>query len=238
MYDLPLPDDKVSYKFICEQLKKIPHLQIPINIPVDEILAEYKSVKNGFDNYKNSEPLYRHWEKIWSAVVLYGVVGSHEMGGTYIRNDQTNFEMTKYGMKCPFVSQTVKEIVGQLVSRVRINNIRGKAQLGYHNHVDVDQPIEILTVQIPIVNTEQMEYPVTKKENVKDIFSVFNSVENYRKFYKPGEAWILNSWHSHNARNLGDDDKISIMVYGYLRDPHFYGLVKSLVKNYNEKLIS
>lgn len=228
----------MSYTLITNQITSIPHLDLKPHFSLEKLTIEIKTIKD-YTNYLTDLPINHHEApETWQGRTL---VGYDTNSKAEIRNWNYSENRSKWKLfytdlakSCPYILQCIQSICSnKTLSRiVRINSY---TELPWHSHhIDFHQPPHILTVQIPILISENCLYKVCPNNHFDhNTRRPSPSAKIYQQNYLPGVPYIFNSFHFHSVSNYSHQEKISIMFYADLREQKFRQLLKSAIAEYN-----
>lgn len=215
-------------------LNNIPHLPVPMFFDyekmaqeVSQIPYEFPDYVSGLSNGINME-LYK---SNWKSLALYSIDGSVNSDP---REPWTG-EFKKTELNCPYIYGVLDSIGCSLLARIEI--IMPNASVGWHSHVmEGKQPEWISILQFPIIMPEDSKYSVVsymdyRGSDYKKKFKV------YEERYKPGQVYVLNSYHYHNAFNYSEKPMVMVRVYVDNRDPAIKYLLEKSIDYYNGEYI-
>tara|TARA_B100000780_G_C20955211_1_gene381117 strand:- start:32 stop:742 length:711 start_codon:yes stop_codon:yes gene_type:complete len=234
---------QLEYDTLLEQVIQTHFLKLDIDVDINNLLNEYKSVekKYSFEKYRTKYwGVKKKYARSWSGIALVSSDGnlySDMREGQPLRAAQT----TPLKDECPHFYRLIKKLNGEFAGcRARIMRISPHESLVWHSHVhEHNQHKSLLTVQIPIIVPKQFEYCVVDKDEFKWYKRVyrpnwFKTVS--RKRLEAGSAYVFNSYHYHNVYNYSDEHRVALMLYLDLKKPRIFELVKRSMEKQNEKI--
>lgn len=227
---------------LIEELKNIDHLKLKVEVPLKELQQEALGVEEwvGYQLEKDRPEEERtFYENNWKGRGLIDWTedsfaamsqtrtsdGSEGFTRQFLEDGSYKMFVTDLGQKMPRTVDFIYSLCDNPY-RCRITSIPPGGALRWHSHCqftsDRYSPVEyfIFTVQVPLLGCEGSHWGVTPFPRKK-------LGENARwEQYRPGEAWLFNSWHEHNVNNQGSQDRVSLVLYFPISDDKFEKLVR------------
>jgi len=221
-----IEDDK-----LIERIKREPFIKLDLEIDIHKIITEYRSAVSTYPlkSYQTNNVFVRRlYANAWKGFALIGTNGDPYYDMTEMSGGLG--KPTTIAKNCPYILRVIKKISTNFNnSRARIMKIGAGKKLAWHSHVlEHQQPVSLLTIQIPIIMPPEFIYSVVPQ----------NSFKWYRRFSKPtrfsdcvsrkfkiGEAFVFNSYNYHNVFNGGSEDRVTLMLYCDISDPKFRELL-------------
>ena len=113
---------------------------------------------------------------------------------------------TSYLKSMPYVEQVISSF-GEVVSRARIMIIEGKQSLPMHTDINYHWYSRV-RIHIPIITNPLVEF----------------TCKTHKAHMPAGEAWLLDTWHSHQVINNSDETRIHL-VFDTAGSSKFWNLV-------------
>jgi hypothetical protein len=217
-------------------LINIPHLPVPIFFDAEKVESEISKIPYEFLDYvsglSNGIDMDLYTDN-WKSLALYSIDGS-------INSDPKEawtgeFKRTELNTFCPYLYDLVDQFGGSLLAR--IEKVMPNGSVGWHSHVmEGKQPEWISVFQLPIIMPETSKYSVVsymdyRGSDYKKKFKV------YEQRYIPGQVYVLNSYHYHNAFNYGENPMLMIRIYADTRDPAVQEILQKSMDVYNGEFI-
>jgi hypothetical protein len=246
---------------IFDELKSIPHLQLPLKFDVEIFKKELKHIDSyeGYRKTKNEdEKTFDLYYNNWKGRGLIDIVPDSRMSMmrspsatektiTSIDNKTTltleldennNIKtyITDLGEK---MTECVKAIysVTDYPLRARISKITANGNITWHSH------FQNFLGKNTVSGSKKWRHviihiPIITNPNMLMAVTKFPYSENpqqeiFYKNYEPGNAYIFNGWHDHNVFNKSTEDRIHIMFYAPLFDQKLLNHITQSLENYN-----
>jgi hypothetical protein len=212
-------------------LNNIPHLPVSVFFDADRIANEiadlkYFDYRSGLSNDVNMELTGLDWK----SVSLYSIDGTMQPDPK--EQWEGEFIETELLESCPYTKEVIQQLGGgKLLARVE--KVMPNSSVGWHSHVmEGKQPEWIVLFQLPIIMPENSKYSVVsymdyRGSDYKKPFKV------YEENYVPGQVYVLNSYHYHNAFNYGETSMIMVRIYADSRDPVVQEILQKSINIYS-----
>lgn len=214
------------------KLKNIPHLPLNITYDVNRLLQEFKDLPYPLMDYiPFKQSWYKNNQVNWKSLSLSSI------GGKILSNPEEPFNgyfeetLKDY---CPYTYEVIESVGGGRLL-ARYEEIVNSA--GWHSHqMQAKQPDNIAILQIPLLMPEDSKFSVVSYMDYRgsDFRKPFKV---YEQRYEPGQMYILNSYHYHNAFNYSSDPMITIRVYIDLNDQNTKDMVEKAVNSYTGEVV-
>jgi len=212
---------------LIDRIKREPFIKLDLELDIHKIIAEYLSVINThpLKSYRSSNFIVRRfYAKAWQGVALVGTNGDPY----YDMSEMTGGpgKPTTISKSCPYTLSAIRSISSNVHNtRARFMKISSGKQLAWHSHVlEHQQPVSLLTVQIPIIVPPSFIYSVVPQHSFKWFFR-FSKPERFSTYFsrefEPGEAFVFNSYNYHNVFNNSAEDRVTLMLYCDISDVKF-----------------
>ena len=233
-------------------LKKIPHLQLPITFGVDELAEQAASLSDymigyelpGEDRTEEEREQYRH---NWKGRGLMdfepdskkGMLDARPYQGgespfdiQYDEAGRAKVFTTELGQCLPLALMIIKRLFDR-PGRCRITSMAPGGSLNWHSHCQFNTgnyeghgQYDLAIVHVPLITNPDVKFGVTKFHHSE------HGINPVWQHYAAGECWLLNAWHEHNVVNEGDEERIHLMMYGSLRDPKLMPFILQGLRQY------
>lgn len=236
-----------------KKLKSIPHLKLSGQFSSELLVNEVRPIIPDLIGYElpgkdRSQEERDEYRKNWLGRGLVDFEPDSAKGMFDARSYQgqpppITVERTKLGEPIYYRTEladklpTCMKIIEQLFDspgRCRITSITAGGGLHWHSHCQFKttnyvghDKYDLAIIHVPIITNPKVEFGVTKFHHDE------HGINPVWQHYGVGECWLLNSWHEHNVRNEGDDDRIHLMMYGSLSDPKLSFLIRDALENYD-----
>lgn len=246
---------------IYEELKNIPHLELPVKINTGLLIEELKYI-DSYEGYRKTkdedEKTFDLYFNNWKGRGLVDIVPDSRMSMmrspspsertvTSIDNKtKLTLEVDQDGNIITYVTdlgEKMTECVNTIYSvtdcplRARVSKISANGTITWHSHFQ--NYLGKNTVggskkwRHVIVHIPLISHPDMQMAVTKFPLSKNLNQEIFYKHYEPGKAYVFNGWHDHNVFNKSDLDRIHIMLYAPLFDQKILNLIKQAIQNYN-----
>lgn len=236
-----------------ERLKTIPHLKLSPQFSTAPLVDEIVPILDDFIGYElpgfdRSDEERNEYRENWSGLGLIDFEPDSTKGmcdaRTYrgipppIKIERTSYgdpiyHRTELAEVLPYCMRIIERLFDS-PGRCRVTAIRAGGGLHWHSHCQFHsgnyQSVErydMAIVHVPIITNKDAEFGVTKFHHSE------HGTNPIWQHYGAGECWLLNSWHEHNVRNEGDQDRIHLMMYGSLSDDKLSPLIDDALENYD-----
>ena len=220
-------------------LKDIPYIKLDVDINYDLLVKECHDISNKYElkPYESNHWFVRKkYRNAWEGICLASSDGELFTDLSEIKNETSEYKDTEIKNIAPYTYQVVDMLNGgRPDTRVRLMGINPKKSLVWHSHVqEHNQPLNVITVQIPIIVPEGFEYCVVDWREFKW----------YKRYWKPerfktlerfeleeGNAYYFNSYHYHNVYNNHRSTKrLSLMLYLDLNNKFVQSVIRKSLK--------
>ena len=235
-------------KFL-DKLLRIPHLDLGFQFDTEALVREFHEAAD-FKPFVPYETQYADetdksfYRESWSGLSIVGESHDCQHGMTEDtgKTPPPAYETTDIAHLCYEMLNAVEMVIGSYrTTRVRIMKIPPGRSLGWHSHTkDHYQAATMLTVQIPILMPDDFEYAVTTEDNIKSRLPpvLHDRSKAFIAHYRPGRAYIFNSYQYHNVFNRSDETRVTLMFYGNVfSDSWFRDNVEAATEKYNGPLL-
>ena len=217
-------------------LKDIPYLKLDVDFNLDLLIEECYTITSNFD-LKPYESKFRFirkkYSKAWSGISLASSDGELYTDLSEINEtDNETYKDTKLKYVVPYMYNCIDKLNGgRPDTRIRLMAINPKKSLVWHSHVqEHNQPLDIVTVQIPIIVPDEFYYCTVDWREFK-WYKRFFKPERFKTLQKfelePGNAYYFNSYHYHNVyNNSNTESRFSLMLYLDLKNKFVQNLFK------------
>lgn len=237
-----------------EELKRIPHLRLPITFDVKLLREEVSDMPEligyelpGEDRSEEERGFYRrNWKG--RGLIDFEDDSSKGMfdarpyqGGESPLNIRRSPDGKPYYWRTELANTMPSTfmVIDQLFrepGRCRITSMRSGGSLFWHSHCQFRSgnyeehgEYDLAIVHVPIITNPEVKFGVAKFERDNTDHRTDNP---YLQHYAAGECWLLNAWHEHNVFNEGFNDRIHLMMYGSLRDPKLLPYLATAMGSY------
>jgi len=232
------------------ELISIPHLnltpylpEVPINDMLEDLnkfnAEDFHPYENGLVSADFLKFLQSHWLGI--CLIENCKEGNHHID--YLTTDNHNLSFhppgvhlpTDVGKQTPNILDYLYEIT-TIPERTRLLRLMPGGYTGWHSHYALEKSgfkdlgdIKIVNpvIQIPIRSNARCGMSVSK-DNPREILEA----TKFHQHYKVGEVWLFNSYHYHDAYNLGDTPRDHIMMYTSLDDEKLFKIIEKAINDY------
>ena len=230
------------WKKLSEELKSIPHLQLPGMAPLSAINNEMSAAVDQFElinlnlEVRNEAGKIRPWhgrgliDYLPDSRRLYEYLA---LRPEWIKRDSWGDVIVSETELAALMPETMK-FVRSLVEHPRVTRllrIPPGAILPWHSHCQSKfighQEYRKMVVQIPLKTNDRVLY------RVREVGANENDSDDLA--YHAGEIRIFNSWHEHQVQNDGDQERISLYIEAPLTDSLFQKWVEEALKHYRDK---
>jgi len=220
-------------------LKDIPYLKLDVDINHTLLIKECHDISNKYElkPYESNHWFVRNkYKKAWEGICLASSDGNLFTDLSEIKEETSEYKDTEIKDIAPYTYQVVDKLNGgRPDTRVRLMGINPQKSLVWHSHVqEHNQPLNIITVQIPIIVPKGFEYCVVDWREFKW----------YKRYWKPerfktlerfeldeGNAYYFNSYHYHNVYNNHKSTKrLSLMLYLDLNNKFVQSVIRKSLK--------
>ncbi len=208
------------FELVMTELKKalseIPHLRIPLQVDIKNLAAEVTQNVSTFSSIQINDTLAgdkaKEFSEAWRARGIIDYSPESTQIFTYqsmVKNSKENLKVFPYyKTELYYKLNQARRVIDQITQSPKICRLfllKANKSLPWHRHsmnAENYNDYNTLIFQIPIVNSENSVYEVKHRET-EEIFS---------QIYRPGEAWILNSFHFHRVTNKHNADRVSLFI--------------------------
>ncbi len=121
-----------------------------------------------------------------------------------LRSRDMDHYKTELWMRLPYITGYVSEHIGEPLYRCWFMLIKAGGYLNWHSHARLENEGDFFydkfIVHIPLVT------------NPRAVMHVMMDDEVHSQHYAPGETWILNSMQNHSLENLGNEDRVHLVI--------------------------
>jgi hypothetical protein len=234
-----------------KELKDIPHLNLTDYLPPVPISAMLQDLNQFSDNdfypYTNGTVppeflnfLQTHW--LGMCLIENCREGKHHID--YLTTDNHELTFHPPGVHKPTdVGELTPNIINYLYSitsipeRTRLLRLMPRGSTGWHSHYVLEKSgfkdlgdVKVVNpvIQIPLRTNDRCGMSVAR-DNPREVKNAKQTIQHYRV----GEVWLFNSYHFHDAHNIGSTPRDHIMMYASLDDDKLFETVKKAVNDYN-----
>jgi hypothetical protein len=230
------------WKKLAEELKSIPHLQLPGMAPLSLIHAEINAAVDQFElinlnlEVRNETGNIRPWygrgliDYLSDSRQLYEYLA---LKPEWIKRDSWGdviVSETELAALMPETMNFVRSLV-ECPRVTRLLRIPPGAILPWHSHCQSkfigQQEYRKMVLQIPLKTNNKVLYRVRPVGAAEQ--------QSQDLVYRAGEIRIFNSWHEHQVQNDGDQERISLYIESPLTDSLFQKWVEEALKHHRDK---
>lgn len=203
-------------------LKDIPYLKLDVDLNLPLLIEETLKITSTYEleSYKSKFRFIRKkYSEAWSGISLVSSDGELFTDLSEINeSDNEIYKETKLKDIAPYMYHAVDMLNGgRQDTRVRLMTINPRKSLVWHSHVqEHNQPLDVVTVQIPIVVPKEFYY-CTIDWREFSWYKRFFKPERFKTLQKftlePGNAYYFNSYHYHNVYNPTKEWRDTLMFY-------------------------
>lgn len=252
------------YTDVHNKLCLIPHLNLTPylpKVPLDDLLTELSQFKNedfySYDSGSVNTVMKEYMAKNWQGMCIIDACREGKNFVDYFTTEN-NFEKLNFNFDSRGIPVYGPTDVGDLVpsminyiysfankpGKTRISRIMpGGGNATWHSHkilamagdkrFTTSRYNETVVIHIPLVTNDKSYMSVTDKNPLKN-----KECNYYKRRYRPGEVWLFNSYHFHNAFNYGDTPRDHILLYMPYYDKKLFPLLSNAVEEYTGILMS
>lgn len=216
-------------------LKDIPYLKLDVDFNLEQLVKDCYNITSTHElqPYKsNFRFIRKKYANAWNGICLASSDGELFSDLSEIKNETNKYQDTELKNIAPYTYHVIDKLNGgRPDTRVRLMAINPNKSLVWHSHVqEHNQPLNIITVQIPILVPEEFDYCVVDYREFK-WYKRFWKPERFKTLEKfklePGSAYYFNSYHYHNVYNNNKrDPRLSIMMYLDLNNKFVQKIIK------------
>lgn len=220
----------MNHPSLITQLKRIPHLRLPLRFDADAMWAEVRDLDLvGYELPEGSpEERREQYRRDWRGLGLVDFTEDSRLGMSDARAfrgkdgavsmayDENGIPLTMetdLAARCPILMEAVYRVTDN-PDRTRISCLVPGGKINWHSHCRFYsgnyKSIEYTTgiVHIPIRTNSECSFGVRRWPR-----QVHGLGDIKYQSYGQGECWMLNSWHEHAAHNAGDTTRYHLMIY-------------------------
>ncbi|MGF1526940.1 MAG: aspartyl/asparaginyl beta-hydroxylase domain-containing protein [Candidatus Competibacterales bacterium] len=222
-----------------EDVLRIPHLSLGLEIDAKALIADFEAITAVYPlrGYRTvHKPAERFYRENWSGICLTSSDGGLYTDMSELARPGSQQRFTKALERAPYMKALLERFTSDKI-RGRIMKISQGGSLFWHSHVlEHGQPPHILTCQIPIVVPPGFRYGVIDAIAYKA--SDLTQLQVHWADYRPGEAYIFNSFHYHNVFNDSNQDRYTLMLYLNYKTAAIRQLIDAAMAHYRGPLLS
>jgi Aspartyl/Asparaginyl beta-hydroxylase len=184
-----------------------------LTYPIQGIQIDPVRLRADLDNVLQNETLWKRQNKYknvgWKGVALYSRTGEPEdLAQTLL----LPVHKTKVGSLCPYICDEILPQFGAPWLRVAFYKLEAGAQIGEHRDIVQNQGGRgMARIHVPVITNDKVIMYVGHKPY----------------HYPPGSAWYFDPTAQHAVENLGNEDRIHLLV-DFKCTPEFNRLLKPL----------
>jgi aspartyl/asparaginyl beta-hydroxylase (cupin superfamily) len=165
-------------------------LQFPFRFDSDRLKADFAAVLAGDWVRHFNQSIY---QGDWSAVPLRSVGG--QIGQIFPDPTARNFESTEILMRCPYFQEVLRAFDCPLLA-ARLLRLKAGSRIREHTDYKLAYEDGELRVHVPIHTNDGVEFYVAGQ----------------RIILAEGECWYVNTSLPHRVDNLGETDRIHLVI--------------------------
>lgn len=235
----------MKIKSLVSKLNTIPHLPLLYNYDAKKIEDEIRSMPLELHDYEATmQSNHEHIVTKWKNLSLYSHNGEYlcdkleGAGPGELERIWGKFHKTKLVEYLPYTYQVIDDL-GAGKALARIEEIRPKATMGWHNHVfELFHPETMMIVQLPIKIPKLFKYSVISNKDYRMTDFGQSNAKIYETTYTPGTPVVFNAYHYHNVFNYDQEqERLTIRFFADIRDPKVYKIMEKAVDEYKGEYI-
>lgn len=197
----------------------LPYLQLDIDFPSKEMLAEAQNLVDQFVPHRENEEGTRGWR----ALVLHGL-GEHmslgyESYGITEAEQFLHYRWTKSATLCPVTTNFFQVLFpANKYGRIRFMMLQPGGSVPFH--VDYTQS-KLASINMALSHHEKCHFYYRIGNDTKEVP------------FKPGTAFALNLSYEHSVVNESDEDRYHIIVHTLKNTPAYKNMI---IRSYNKVL--
>lgn len=238
-----------KWKPLLDEIKRIPHLPIDLDINLDKIREEIKFVQEWHPHRLHAnkrlprEYLDEHERNFRGQCLIdYRPDNVHGMSDPpgYILDEpdalfdptgRVRFFVTPAGEQMPYTISVLKKM-SPYVNRTRIICTRPSGGIPWHSHHNGlyrSSLMRLCIFNLPVQTSRSVVHSV---RDFRDPNGTSHSAN-----YEPGRLTLFNSWHDHDFWNNGQEDRIAIIPYFTFSDEDLLSFLDKQVGQYQGPVI-
>lgn len=235
----------MNIKALVTKLNSIPHLPLQYSYDAKKIEDEIRTMPLELHDYEATmQANHEHVVTKWKNLSLYSNDGDYKCnklegaGEGEIERIWGHFTKTKLGEYLPYTYQVIDDL-GAGKALARIEEIRPKATMGWHNHVfELSHPETMMIIQVPIKIPALFKYSVISNKDYRMTDFGTSKVKIHESTYTPGTPVVFNAYHYHNVFNYDhEQERLTIRFFADIRDPKVYQIMERAVDEYKGEYI-
>lgn len=170
---------------------KLPWLQLDIDVPTAEILAEWEKVKHRAVPHRSSDKFYNMQNVGWESLTLYGAASN------VTTETDEEYDWTDIAQSCPVTRNWILDnfLVTETTGRIRFMLLRAGGYILPHKDRSESKLREI---NVAINNPTGC---------------IFKFIKNGIIPFKDGTAYIIDTSNEHLVYNDSDTDRLHIILH-------------------------
>ena len=230
---------------LLKKINQIPHLPLKFSYDAKRIEQEIKNCPYPLMPYlATMQDNHKHIENKWNNLSLYSYNGEifcdslEGAGPGELERIWGKFHKTGLSDFLPYTYEVIDSL-GAGKALARIEEIKPRATMGWHNHVfGLYHPETMMIIQLPINIPKNFKYSVMANQDYRKMDFGLHTPKTYESTYKPGTPVIFNAYHYHNVFNYDKEDtRLTIRFFADIRDDNVYDIVEWAVKEYDGEYI-
>lgn len=230
---------------LVSELKRIPHLPLALDFDLNTLLQEARGIQEykSHELHQNKELpswYYEHHRKSFrgQCLVDYNPAGDKgmldvegylfdESDAQFDANHRLRFFETKWGEKMPKSLQTLRQMTPYL-NRTRLISTPPGGGIywhSHHNNIYLNSYLRLAVVILPLESNDNCLHGVRDYRDDKS--------QVYSSHYKPGTAYLFNSWHDHDFWNKGNSNRLTLISYLNFPDNDLLKYLEGQVETYS-----
>ena len=229
---------------LVSELKRIPHLPLQLIFDTQTLLKEAKQIQE-FRSHELHQTkqlpqwYYEHHKNSFRGQCLVdyksdGDQGMQDAEGHLFEEPDAKFDSqnrlkffdTVWGHKMPESLKTFRQMTPYL-NRTRLISTPPGGGIHWHSHHNNVYQNSYLRLAVIILTLETNDESI---HGVRD-YREENGPTYFQK-YKPGVAYLFNSWHNHDFWNRGKSNRLTLISYMNFPDENLLKFLESSVSQY------
>lgn len=231
---------------LLKKVNSIPHLPLKFSYDAEKIEQEIRDCPFPLMPYlATMQNNHDHLKSKWNNLALYSYNGEifcdplEGAGPGELERIWGQFHRTGLSDFLPYTYQIV-DALGAGKALARIEEIKPKATMGWHNHVfELYHPQTMMIIQVPITIPKKFKYSVMSNKDYRKMDFGVNVPKVYESTYQPGTPVVFNAYHYHNVFNYDEEGtRLTIRFFADIRDDNVYDMVEQAVEEYQGEYIT
>lgn len=232
--------------------------KVPVDNFLNELLDNLHNIRQFEYSIQGNEQAKQYLRETWQGFSLIDItrVGAHmidyyttdfthermkELGIEFDEEGWAKFKVTDVGDRMPGIVNYVQNMFEQ-PGRSRISKLTAGRTIYYHSHAVkakvnkkklARSTSNRATIHIPLITNPKCSFAVTKDPGNSVRPDKFEPIDTeHFQYYGIGEVWMFNSIQYHKAQNLGEDDRVHVLLYFDYMDPKIRPIIEQAILDY------